>query len=505
MGARSAIKRPGAASTAGRGRRSQHVVTLPRTAKNRKTGGRARKNDHDPFLVRRSVHTLRPAPENDQIYRRPDPDDPDFRALVASIERDGIREPLVVTRDGFVVSGHRRLAAAKAAGLTHVPCRLVPYNRIDDINRFVRELREHNRQREKTRDEHVREALIDVNAEEAHARLRAHRIAASRIKAPELALGAARRRSKISAARRPMLDAVRKVLNERREFWPMSDRAVHYALLNDPPLIHARKPGSIYANDARSYRALTELLTRARISGGIPFAAIHDPTRPVTRWSVWSGVAAYVAEELASLFDGYARDLMRSQAHHVEIVVEKNSVEPMIRPVAAEFTIPLTSGRGYASLPPRAGMVERYENSAKTDLIVIFVTDFDPEGESIAESFARSLRDDFEVDRVRPIKAALTAQQIKEFDLPAAMTAKQGSSRRAGFVQKHGEHVWELESLHPAELQRIVRETVESAIDVEAFNHEVEAEKEDARYLAGLRKAAIAAIGDLADTEDDDD
>lgn len=505
VAARSAKKRPGAAATAGRGKSSQQTPRLSDVRKNRKGAQRTGKTDHDPFLVWRSISDVRPAPENDEIYRPSTLDDPEFRALIASVSRDGIREPLVITQDGYLVSGHRRLAAAEAADLEQVPCRIVPYNRSDDLDRFVRELREHNRQRDKSRDERIREALIDVNADEAHARLRAHRKAASRIAAPELILGTRRRRSAISPARRPFLAALRRVLDERREFWPLSDRSVHYALLNDPPLIHASKPESKYANDHRSYRALTELLTRARLSYEISFSAINDPTRPVTTWRVWSGVAPYVTNVLQRLFDGYARDLMRSQPNHVEIVVEKNSVEPVIRPVASEFTIPLTSGRGYASLPPRATMVERFQNGGKTNLIVVFVTDFDPEGESIAESFARSLRDDFHVRNVQAVKAALTAEQIKAFALPPALKAKAGSSRRAGFVRKHGEHVWELEALHPADLQRVVRESVESVIDVDAYNQEIETEKQDARYLTGLRKTAVAAIGDLANTRADGD
>jgi len=41
-----------------------------------------------------------------------------------------------------------------------------------------------------------------------------------------------------------------------------------YALLNDPPLQHASKPGSVCANNRASYDDLTDLLTRAWPSGG---------------------------------------------------------------------------------------------------------------------------------------------------------------------------------------------------------------------------------------------
>jgi hypothetical protein len=65
------------------------------------------------------------------------------------------------------------------------------------------------------------------------------------------------------------LAAVQHILAQRVEFWPLSDRSIHYALLNDPPLRHAAKPDSVYANDRASYHDLTDLLTRARPNGWV--------------------------------------------------------------------------------------------------------------------------------------------------------------------------------------------------------------------------------------------
>ncbi len=48
----------------------------------------------------------------------------DLRALVASVQQHGVIEPLIVKPDGELIAGQRRLAAAKIAGLTHVPVRV---------------------------------------------------------------------------------------------------------------------------------------------------------------------------------------------------------------------------------------------------------------------------------------------------------------------------------------------------------------------------------------------
>lgn len=63
--------------------------------------------------------------ETGKHEQRLEKDDEDLAGLAVSIGRVGIIEPLIVRRhgDGFLlVSGHRRLAAAKKAGLASVPC-----------------------------------------------------------------------------------------------------------------------------------------------------------------------------------------------------------------------------------------------------------------------------------------------------------------------------------------------------------------------------------------------
>ena len=99
------------------------------------------------------IDSLRPAPENDDLYRPVDPNDPAQKELAASIRKHGICEPLVATQDGWILSGHRRYAAAGAAGLRLVPVRFAPFRRDDDPNRFLTLLRECNRQRVKSLDE----------------------------------------------------------------------------------------------------------------------------------------------------------------------------------------------------------------------------------------------------------------------------------------------------------------------------------------------------------------
>jgi hypothetical protein len=200
---------------------------------------------------------------------------------------------------------------------------------------------------------------------------------------------------------------------------------------------------------------------------------------------------------LDGFLKGYYRDLQQSQPNHLEIVGEKNTIDNVIRPMAMEYCAPLTIGRGYCSLPPRHALAGRFRASGRAQLVLLVLSDFDPEGEDIAHCFARSMRDDFGAEGIVPVKVALTARQVSDLNLPPMMKAKESSSRAAKFKGRHGDDVFELEAVPPDRLQAILREAIDGVLDVDAFNAEVEAEKRDAARLDGIRRAVLRQIGDV--------
>src|SRR5262249_28025168 len=216
-------------------------------------------------------------------------------------------------------------------------------------------------------------------------------------------------------------------------------------------------------------------------------------TRPVITWDVHASPAPFIRRELEGLLNGYARDLMRSQPNHLEIVGEKLTVEGIIRPVAMDFCIPYTIGRGYASLDPRRKMYKRFKASGKEKLIILTLADFDAEGDNIPHSFARSMRDDFGIAAIVPIKVALTHAQVQGAGLQPNRL-KESSSRAKWFREQYGLDTYELEAVPPATLQSYLREAINSVLDVNAFNAEVEAEKRDAAHLAAVRRRALAFL-----------
>lgn len=435
------------------------------------------------------IASINPSPENDLLYRPAHPGDPEVVALAESIAVHGIKEPLTITADNYILSGHRRLVAARMSGLTHVPCRRE--NIVREGNpEFVRLLPEYNRQRVKTVDEVVREETVLASPEEAHRRIVEHRKSASRFAADVIDLCEVKQRHSFSNMKQPFVAAAIAAVNNLREFWPVTIRQVHYALLNNPPMRNTRRKDSCYVNDQQSYKDLSDVLTRARLRGMVSPDAIDDETRPVTTWNCHQSPAGFIRGQLDRFLKGYYRDLQQSQPNHIEIVGEKKTLGTIIHPIALDYCLPVTLGGGYTSLPPREKMLERYRKSGKEELILLMLSDFDPEGEDIAQGFARSMRDDFGVEKVVAIKVALTQIQVEEMRLPTKLVAKKGSSRRAKFVEKHGEAVHELEAVPPIRLQKILRRVIDSVLDVDAFNAEIESEKRDAVKLDAYRRAA---------------
>jgi len=440
--------------------------------------------------VQKLVADLRTPPANDAVYGMIREEDPDVQALAQDIKQNGILEPLVVSKDGYVISGNRRFTAAKMLGLEFVPVRIEDVT-IDDKERFNMLLIAFNKQRVKTLDQMAREVAASVDPEAAMHEVENYRKRKSAISAECLDLGAYRGRSKIRG-NRPLADAAITVVIDNREWWPLSDRQIHYRLLNVQPLLHEKKKER-YTNSLKCYRALTNILTRLRLNGEIPMHAISDDTRPTTVWDVHQHAGTFLKSELDGFLMGYYRDFMQSQPNHIEILGEKLTIQPILLKVANKYAIPLTTGRGFASIPPRQAMVNRWKKSGKDKLVVVIVSDFDPAGQTIAESFGRSLRDDFDVpkDRLAVIKAALTMDQIKRMGLPPAMVVKEKSPTAKDFMAKYGNQVWELEAVPPDELIELVEDVLHGIMDFDLINAEKQKHKEDTVRLSAYRKAIL--------------
>jgi len=105
--------------------------------------------DQDLMVFHKNPHDLKPHSLNSWLYKTRE--DSDF---LESVRRFGVLEPLVVNRDGVILSGHRRWKAALKLGYKSVPCVVEEFE--NDKVAIV----ELNRQRVKTPREIYREAQV---------------------------------------------------------------------------------------------------------------------------------------------------------------------------------------------------------------------------------------------------------------------------------------------------------------------------------------------------------
>lgn len=449
-------------------------------------------NSHPQAIADVEIDTIKPSPENDDIYGAIDKKDIELVNLAISIRDNGILEPILVSNDNYIVSGHRRHAASKMIGLKTVKVRFVDeYRSLHNAVEWKRVLASYNVQRVKPMAVRMREAVLAVDPEVAHQQLLESRKVLDRNGPPKMAITGTKKRSEIGPNKLPMLNAAIKIIAEMHEFWPLTVRQVHYGLLNDPPLRNASKgkQRSVYLNNTKCYNDLCELLTRARLFGLVEWEAITDETRPTSGLRFSKDAAQFFDIESHNFLRGYRRDLLQSQSDHVELVIEKMTVGSIIEPIANKYCLPTTTGRGYCSIDPRYQIVQRYRQSGKDRLKLLIVSDFDPDGDEIAESFARSIRDDFGIGGVMASKILLRQDQVRAFGIPNnGLEAKESSSKFKKFVERYGSvDAYELEAVPPKLMQSTVTEAIESTLDLEALNRELALEKTDAAYLQTMK------------------
>jgi len=136
-------------------------------------------------------------------------------------------------------------------------------------------------------------------------------------------------------------------------------------------------------------------------------------------------------------------------------------------------------------------MYDRYTKSGKAKLVILFLSDHDPEGWDIAETFAKSMRDDFGVCDIAAVKVGLKPEQVRQLGLPPNADAKPTSSRFKKFAARFGPAAYELEAAPPERLEDWLDEAVRSVIDVTRFNTQVEEEKKDAAAVAAFKRASV--------------
>ncbi len=212
----------------------------------------------------------------------------------------------------------------------------------------------------------------------------------------------------------------------------------------------------IIPNSVRSYKRLGTIIANARNAGLIDWDMIVDRGRSVDVNSHWRDPASIVRSAARS----FAIDKWEDQEYRVLVMVEKDALSGVIRPVCEELDVEFSANKGYASQTHLYEVAKTMEKWSSGDQIpvVLYFGDFDPSGLDMDRDLEERLSM-YSYLSIETKRLALTMEQIDDFK-PPPNPAKMTDSRAEAYVIQHGYKSWELDAIEPRVLAELVRTNV---------------------------------------------
>ena len=242
-------------------------------------------------------------------------------------------------------------------------------------------------------------------------------------------------------------------------------------------------------NTVKNYSRLASLLVDARYAGLIDWDAIEDRNREPLSARDWPTGHAAVVEAT----DAFRLDRWRGQHFYVELWVEKAALAGVLGPIADDYHVVLMVNRGYSSASAMRESAERIRGRVAgvgPRPVVLYVGDHDPSGEDMVRDVRARLVEFGCPDWLDVRKLALTTEQVEEHH-PPPNPAKVTDSRAAKYIERHGEHSWEVDALPPRALDALVRRTLNTYIDKPVMDLVI---TEENKIKARLRQLATQVL-----------
>ncbi len=263
-------------------------------------------------------------------------------------------------------------------------------------------------------------------------------------------------------------------------------RRIHYQLVSqhDPQ----KDDGTPYENTEGCWGYLSEAAKAARYLGYVRADAFIDRRNPephilapgfrqtpTPEWWVGElaaglptvpvGLAGELNLRLPHAYaDGYEYE-PGDQPYHVELWVEKSTMDDVLIPVCQELGLNLVTSLGFQSITSVIALIQRVAATERPARI-FYISDFDPAGDGMPTAVARQLEywlAEYAADAdVALTPLALTREQVERYRLPR-IPVKDSDRRKANFEERYGEGAVELdalEALQPGVLAQLVSEAV---------------------------------------------
>ena len=279
---------------------------------------------------------------------------------------------------------------------------------------------------------------------------------------------------------RLILDQIQETVYTLASYWPLTLRQVYYALV----------AALLIDNCLAQYKRVSRELVRARDMGLVPWGAIEDRVRTFTQWETWRAPSDFVDQRVSGFLKGYSRDYLQTQETRLEVWCEKDALATPLLKVASEYQIPVGISRGFSSASFTRDCHDRVVADGRFTRILFFA-DLDPSGAFLHECVEKRLHRQCDLEgRVEVVRYALTPEQVKEHQLPVDPdgVGKKSDPRKARFLKEYGSGCVELDALPPPLLEPMIREAIESQLDMDALAEEREAEADDFEQVQEIRE-----------------
>jgi hypothetical protein len=167
---------------------------------------------------------------------------------------------------------------------------------------------------------------------------------------------------------------------------------------------------------AAAVKRITAVLGALRKSGDLDWESVLDLTRELDQWQVYGSPR----EARAALRRHYDEDRWLGQPRYPIFIVEKDTMEPVCRPMANGWQMPFCSSRGYGSLKLQydvADMLNRRFAATGQEAVIYFISDLDPSGLDLQRAWADAMLS-FDVRIAEFVRLGLNRDQVDALDSP---------------------------------------------------------------------------------------
>jgi hypothetical protein len=279
----------------------------------------------------------------------------------------------------------------------------------------------------------------------------------------------------LSKGNKERLNIINEIINEYlSDGYVMTLRQLYYQLVSR----------DVIPNQQKEYAKLSNLLKQGRMAGIVDWAAIEDRGR-MPNLPYW---VVDIPDALNDIHKQYRLNRMKDQLNYVEIWVEKDALSNVMKRITHKYHVNLMVNKGYSSTSAMHEAYQRFANGLrykKGKGVLLYFGDHDPSGKDMVNDIENRLKE-FGLKNFIVENPALNMDQIRLHNLPEN-PAKLSDPRAAEYIEKYGEHSWELDALPPPVLIDIVEKSLVKHISISKYHSMLKQEEIDKKRILEIK------------------